>query len=334
MFTHLAIALDGSPQAEKALPIAVLLAKRLPAPLLLLHVCMEPEDTSNSRQPEPEKAVKPEIYLDQLKKDLTDPSKNWSLQPEFVQTRVQYGKYAYELANVAAAEGANLVIMTTHGRSGLSLLVMGNIATGVLTNTNLPVLLLRPEEVITSLEETFETFAVSFEQKPTRLMVTLDGTPKGEAALEVALALATQLNTTLDLVEVITPTPSYVMFDPGLDYKLLEELEQAQKETLKQEAFQYLEKVQDWIKSKVTELKVETSVLIGLPAAQLVAYIHESKPLLVIMATHARSEVGQILLGSVAEEVLRQSHSPVLMVRIPKGFEGYKLQTRIGEGTS
>jgi nucleotide-binding universal stress UspA family protein len=38
------------------------------------------------------------------------------------------------------------------------------------------------------------------------------------------------------------------------------------------------------------------------------------------MATHARHELGQVVLGSVAEEVLRKSHFPVLMVPIPKGF--------------
>jgi nucleotide-binding universal stress UspA family protein len=322
MYTRLAVALDGSSQAEKALPVAVQLAKALPARLLLFHVRMEPEDTGENWQSEPGKSFRPEEYLNQLKEVLTDPTKGWALPSEQVQAKVQYGRFAYELGEIAAAEGVDLVIMTTHGRSGLSLLVLGSIATGVLKHTRRPVLLLRPVETSLSLEEALETF----NQKPVQIMLTLDGSPKAEAALEPATALADQLKATLHLVEVITPVPPVIMVEPGLDYLMLDDFAQAQAEVLTKDALHYLERVQEWIKGKAPRLKVDITVLNGFPASQLEASIRKAKPFLVVMATHARSEFGQILLGSVAEEVLRESHSPVMMVPIPKGFEGYGLQ--------
>lgn len=323
MYTRLAVALDGSPQAEKALPLAVQLAKLFSARLLLLHLCMEPEGSSDTGQSASENPLTPQRYLDQIKEKLTDPAKDWSLPPAQVQTKVHYDKFAYELGTVAAQEEIDLLIMTTHGRSGLSLVVMGSMATGVLKHTSQPVLLLRPDATITaSLEETFETFSL----KPTQIMLPLDGSPKAEAALEPAIALATQLNISLHLVEVVTPPPPIIMPEPGLDYQLIAEIEQEQQAAQTQTAFHYLEKVREWLKGKSPQLKVETTVLKGSSIYQLVAFIGASKPFLVVMSTHARGELGQLLLGSVAEEVLRQSHSPVLMVPISKGFEGYGLQ--------
>ncbi len=323
MYTCLAIALDGSPQAEKALPVGIRLAKALPARLLLLHLCMEPKESGDTwlRDAEVEEALKPEKYLEHIKHTLTNPSKSWSLPPDQVQTKVQYNKFAYELGDVATTEGADLLLMTTHGRSGLSLLMLGSIATGVLKHSRQPVLLMQPAETAASLEEVLETVT----QSQPQILVTLDASPKAEAALEPAMALAEQLKGTLHLVEVVTPTPPVIMAEPGIDFQFLVEMAREQEEEQNQDAFKYLEKVKEWVKGKAPQVEVEITVLDGFPAPQLEAYIRETKPFLLVMATHARNEFGQILLGSVAEEILRQGHLPVLMVPIPRNFKGYGL---------
>lgn len=324
MYTRLAIALDGSAQAEKALPVALQLAKTLSASLLLLHLCMEPEDREDSpkHRDNLEAGFKPEPYLAELKAKLTDPAKSWALRPDRVQTKIYYSKFAYELGEVATTEGADLLLMTTHGRSGLSLLVLGSIATGVLKHTRQPVLLLRPSETSATLDEALEAAT----QAPGQILLTLDESSGAEAALEPAVRLAEQLGVTLHLVQVITPAPPIIMVEPGMDYRLLAEISQSQEEALTKDAFQYLSNVEKWAREKAPGLKVARTVLNGYPAPQLVAYLGEIKPFLVVMATHARNEFGQILLGSVAEEVLRESHLPALLVPIPKGFAGYELQ--------
>src|SRR5690348_2965103 len=112
MYKSLAVALDGSSQAEKALPVAVHLAKLLPARLLLLHVCMEQEEGTDTWQNGSGVNIKPEMYLGLVKDKLTGPSKIFSLPADQVETKVVYGKYAYELGDVAAAEGVDLLVMT------------------------------------------------------------------------------------------------------------------------------------------------------------------------------------------------------------------------------
>jgi len=157
-------------------------------------------------------------------------------------------------------------------------------------------------------------------------LLALDGTPKAEAALEPALKMAKDLKIPLHLVEVIYPVTPIIMSEPGLDYQMLVEIEKYEEEALARIAAQYLIKVVKWLKEQAPSVTVETTVLKGMPEAQLAIFIHAVKPFMVVMATHARNELGQLFLGSVAEEVLRKSHSPVLMVPIPKGFKGYGLQ--------
>ncbi|MBN9387675.1 MAG: universal stress protein [Chloroflexi bacterium] len=325
-YLRLAVALDGSPHAERILPIAVKLAKLLPAEILLLHVCMEPssaEETDSASPEEAEQNFKPLVYLAQLKQRLTGTPKGSFLPPHQVLTKVIYGKFAYELGEVAAEEGADLLLMTTHGRSGLSLLTMGSIATGVLKHGHHPLLLFRPEETEISLEEALKEVD---NRPPNQILLALDGTPKAEAALEPALKMAKDLKIPLHLVEVIYPVTPIIMSEPGLDYQMLVEIEKYEEEALARIAAQYLIKVVKWLKEQAPSVTVETTVLKGMPEAQLAIFIHAVKPFMVVMATHARNELGQLFLGSVAEEVLRKSHSPVLMVPIPKGFKGYGLQ--------
>jgi nucleotide-binding universal stress UspA family protein len=186
---------------------------------------------------------------------------------------------------------------------------------------------LRTAEAAASLDEALDAAA----QTPQRVMLTLDESTGAKAALEPAVRLAEQLGATFHLAQVITPAPRIIMVEPGMDYRLLAEISERQEKVLTKDAFLYLANVEEWVKAKAPGLKVEKTVLKGFPAPQLVAFIRETNPFLMVMATHARSELGQILLGSVAEEVLRESHLPVLLVPIPKGFEGYGLQPDKGE---
>lgn len=121
MNTRLAIALDGSPQAEKVLPIAVKLAKRLPARLLLLLVCNVTNVNSFNNRLKPKKIGNPEIYLEQIRNTLTDPNGVWHISPDQVQIRVRYSESDWDVANIAAEEGAAFLILATPNRPRLHL---------------------------------------------------------------------------------------------------------------------------------------------------------------------------------------------------------------------
>lgn len=117
------VPLDGSHLAEEALRPAVALAKLLDSEVLLLRVA------DGGRAP----VAAAEAYVDVVSAELTR-------QQLRVGSRVVVGDAASAIAQAASG----LIVMATHGRSGLARLIIGSVATRVLQRANVPVVLLRP----------------------------------------------------------------------------------------------------------------------------------------------------------------------------------------------
>ena len=358
MYSKIIVPLDGSVLAEKALPYAASLTKQLNATLVLLRIeearplvvnfsqapqreagnivysgNMQPNNrspgvdgsldhyqtiTSNiEEQPD-------EDYLQKVKGTLVGTVSQTLLKAEQIQTRVVCGRSPKELAAIVEEEQADLIVMTTHGRSGLSLLLTGSVATKLIHNTNLPVILIKSDEM-QGLEKA-EKQAININEDP--ILVTLDGTVGSETILEAAANLAQQLGVKIHLFEVASPVmPSVVIpnMNGGLggyyylpDYDLDKESKVLQGKTE-----QYLHEIQARLRKKGVECL--TVVQIDEPEATLeyneeplskiIAYAKKVKAQLVAMTTHGRGRLGQLVLGSVAEEVVRQSHLPVMLIK-------------------
>ena len=67
----------------------------------------------------------------------------------------------------------------------------------------------------------------------------------------------------------------------------------------------------------IRDLRVETKLVEGSPAKEILRLAREIKPELIVMGTHGRTGLGRLLMGSVAEEVVRKSPFPVLTVKTP-----------------
>jgi nucleotide-binding universal stress UspA family protein len=135
------VPLDGSPLAERALPEAVELARQRGARLLLLraaeaHVPLGADPT----QAQVRVVQEAEAYLASVKAQLAATG-----IPD-VETSVWYGPPASAIVEAARLRGADLIVMTTHGRSGLGRLILGSVAESVLRGTTTPILLLRVPE--------------------------------------------------------------------------------------------------------------------------------------------------------------------------------------------
>lgn len=352
MFTKLAVPLDGSPLAEKALGYAVRLANLLNANLLLLEVAdtpnravrvhdsldheipvVEPPEEYIERMRTttlyPALAVKEELfndrgeivsvhadaqekmeaYLREVQETITNPAVEPHLPAERVQIVVVYGKPAHEIAAVAAAQGADLLVMTTHGRGGLSLLVTGSIASSVVQHSSLPVVLMRPENT----EQTVPAEPLSLGFRVGPVVVTLDGTPEAEIALKPAIELARQLEAPLHVLQVINPAPSILatrfgslVYEEGGVYEALTEL--------KELANGYLGRVQARLEE--AGVKCNKVVRVGPPSAEIVEYTKLLDASMLVMATHSRGRFSKVLLGSVAEDVIKLGHQPVMLVHI------------------
>ena len=318
MFKKIVVPLDGSSLAEEALPEAMKLAVWLDAQLLLVRIAELPHLADDTFELELELITKAETYLGDLKHKLGGPSEIFHLPAGRIQAQVALGRAASQLNELISRNKADLVIMTTHGRSGLARLAMGSVASEVIQHSTVPVVLISPDHTPKTETEGRKAAQepISLGRKSGPLLVPLDGTAKGEAAVELATALARQLKTTLHLFEVVEPVIP-VQY-PEIGTTFTPDLFIAEDATLSlcESAHEYLNELQQAICAK--GVNCTTEVRRGLPTQEISGYAREIQPSLLVMATHARGRIGQVLLGSVAEQVMRETHIPVMMVRVPQ----------------
>ena len=321
MYTKIAVALDGSPLAEKALPLAVKLAKLTAARLLLLRVTVLPLELEEAYTRENPHELMPLTYLEKVKAEITGPAEYFRLAPDQVDIKVSRGKFTNEIPEVAEEEGANLIVMTSHGLGGFSRLLMGSVTQQVLRNSRLPVIVLHPRPAKEPAGPVAEP--ISFGERPLTIAVPLDGEPASEAVLEPACQLAGQLHANIRLLRVVNSVQPILLDEPVVEILYSQEDQSDDLRYRREEAAHYLARLRGELAACWQNVTFDTEVLSGYPADKLVAWAGRTQPFLVAMATHARGGVGRILLGSVADEVMREAGCPVFMVHIPKDYEGW-----------
>lgn len=133
------VPLDGSALAESAIPKAVELAKASPtASLLLLRAAEAPVFASDQIEAQVETVRAAEEYVGGVAARLKEAGF------DDVTTSVWYGPAAPAIVEAAEIAKVDLIVMSTHGRSGLGRLLLGSVAESVLRGTRTPILLLRP----------------------------------------------------------------------------------------------------------------------------------------------------------------------------------------------
>jgi nucleotide-binding universal stress UspA family protein len=136
-----------------------------------------------------------------------------------------------------------------------------------------------------------------------KILVPLDGSALAEAALSRAVDIVRDCPTASLLLLRAAEAPVLAGGDPV----------EAQVEVVR-EAEEYLERVAARVRSEDT-VEVSTSVWYGPPAPAIVEAAEIAKADMIVMSTHGRSGLGRLFLGSVAESVLRATHTPVLLLR-------------------
>jgi len=143
----------------------------------------------------------------------------------------------------------------------------------------------------------------------TRILVPTDFSPPSDAALATARMLATRFGGSIHLVHVIEDpytsvafaTEVYGYMPPGV------------KETWEREAKIHLDGL--LTDADRAKFRATTEVLFGSSAAAIVENARENDTDVIVMGTHGRGGVAHLLLGSVAERVVRTAECPVLTVR-------------------
>ncbi len=160
MFTRVIVPLDGSQLAERALPYAVAIAEKFAAPVVLVRAYDGPARAAQVLalseagagvggviDPSAVQAVTEATQLEaeEVGRYLESVAARLAQQDVRVQTAVVDARPADAILACVEGEDAALIVMSTHGRSGLRRLVMGSVAEDVLHRSTVPVLLVRGE---------------------------------------------------------------------------------------------------------------------------------------------------------------------------------------------
>ncbi|NPV47436.1 MAG: universal stress protein [Armatimonadetes bacterium] len=146
MYERLLLALDGSPPSEKAIPHAMALARAFKAELHVIRVVPLAVSASHADGGPVAALSTLTAEADEASAYLNSVAAQLSAEGLSVQTAVRSGDVADELLHQAAQMDADLIVMSTHGRSGVGRWVYGSVADRILRQAEIPVLLVRATE--------------------------------------------------------------------------------------------------------------------------------------------------------------------------------------------
>lgn len=291
--------LDGSPLAERALTPGVHIARRARARLEIV-VVNEPRAVMHER-PGDGGTVSVERDTDarlgaELRRYADDVQRRLARDDALeVETRVLEGPAASTLAAYAQATGPDLLVVSSHGRSGSRPMWLGSVADALARTATSSLLMVPTHEQAAPPREAIR-----------RVLLALDGSRGGESVIETATSLLGYRDTEYVLMHAVQPLHPLVRAvagDEEYERDLAEQRGVADK---------YLGGVAAGL--RVRGSNVVQDVQVDAQRAQAVlASASEHAVDLIALATHARARLGRLLLGSVADKVLRASPVPVLL---------------------
>ena len=294
---RLLVPLDGSEEAKAALPYAAALA----TPGTTFTLVMVIPDTAEvigvggelaaSGEPLPdENAYRARDELEQIAAGLRQTGRT-------VETVVMAGDPAANILEAADGVGATMIVMATHGRGALSRLLHGSVSDTVGSGRQVPVMVVRSSAPVTG--------PVGI----TRLVLPLDGSPLAEESLPVATSISRRLGTPIHLIRVINPIdllPPAIGMAEAVPAQVYAETEAE----IEKDARDYLDKVERKLKDE--GLAVTSRVLTGTPATSIMEATQLGD--VVVIASRERTGLVRWMMGSVAEQLVREDQCPVILV--------------------
>jgi nucleotide-binding universal stress UspA family protein len=317
MFQKVMVPLDGSPLAEQALGQAAAIARAAGAvlDLVLVHEPLPFAGFGDSPW-EDYRWTQHETYLEAIAREMT----SGASMP--ITRAVLAGDPADMICRRAWEIDADLVVMTTHGRTGLSRAWMGSIADRVLRHSSVPVLMLHP--IAGKARETAARHLFK------RILVALDGSAVAAGILPAASALARCGDARLVLLHVVQPVPQIIaapmvggMYPPAAYPPIVPDA--AATSRLAAEAKRRLDEAARTVGDR--QLECEAHVVVADHVAQAIldaALGHGADA--IAMATRGRG-ASRLFMGSVADKVLRASRLPLLLLRPLAVGESAELMT-------
>lgn len=266
MFRSILLPTDGSAFSERILPrVEQLLAEQEGGRLCLLRVLPSSDHPEGDFREATQELSELQRALEQR-----------GLQATY---RIERGDPVEGIVNTIRASQPDLVAMATHGRTGLTRLVRGSVAEGVLRHSEVPLLICNTHAQLSEDAPRFQ-----------RVLVPLDGSPSAAEVLPLARELS------------LLCGAEVVLFQAAPD----EGAAAARRLELEARAGKF----------EGTGIpRVEVEVSVGEPAREILRAVERRRVDLLAMSTHGRTGFARLRFGSVAEAVLREVPCPLLLRR-------------------
>lgn len=327
MFKRILVPLDGSQLSHQSLPYAKRIARCGGSELVLLRatprpasIAMTPEDVAveiGERPPSPGVPFQPspadrvftaapthlgdvrvEREVQQAAEELDTLQSQLRSEGLAVSTVVRPGEAADAILDVGREVSADLVVMSTHGRGGVSRFLLGSVADKVVRHAEIPVMLVRARDVHAEAPE-FK-----------RIMVPLDGSLAAAEILPSVRELARCSGSEIVLLRVVPGEPESQIADARLPPTTRVEKTEVTGERA----------ATDYVQTLSTSavhwgVPVRTLVQVGDPASVILDTAQDMYADLIAMSTHGLGGLRRFFLGSVAERVVRHAVAPVMLFR-------------------
>ena len=284
------IPLDGTRLSESAYSMLPLVSQLGIDRVRLVSVWESAAEESESGREEGELGEVTEKGRAYLEAYLSQEAETVTAKGFQVETVVKIGRPADEI--LEATQDVDIIVIATHGRSGIARWWLGSVADQVIKESACPCLVIGP-----NVEADLEHFEVK------RILMPLDGSENAEQAIPLAAFIADKTSATLDIVRAMSLTA--VSYDPGMSMysaDLITSMEDSVKA--------YLQSVAERLGSR----KVETTMLMGGPGEMLLEHMKQKPADLVVSTTHGRTGVKRAALGSTSDRLLHGT-APVLIFK-------------------
>jgi nucleotide-binding universal stress UspA family protein len=302
MYRTLLVPLDGSPLAEWALPSAISIAHGSGATLELVTVELEPPSSpapvADGLQGRPAPAQNALSYLTNAAQRVA---------AEFGGTvhhtvKSGHGRGATTLLRHSKDVGADLIVMATHGYGPLQRFWLGSMADTVARRSRIPTLLIRPPSD--------ERAELSRRVRFRNVLVPLDGSAAAEAILEHSIALGDGDRAQYTLLQAVSPLVGWGAEPLGVP-GLLDNAVLAARSDL---AKQYLENKANELRARGCHVQIALD-LETFAAAAVLRHADTHPTDLITLTTHGHGGALRLVLGSVADKIVRAATVPVLLHR-------------------
>lgn len=286
MYDQILYPTDGSEPAESVLEYALRIASEHEATIHILNVVDTSQDSLTPIQGEVVDALERdgEQIVDEATERVTD-------RDISVTSDVRRGTPSTSIVEYSHQFDIDLVVMPTHGRSGLQRFLIGGVTERVINTAETPVITVNPDRDRPLMYPSQQ------------LLVPIDGSRGAELALREGIDVAKATGATVHLLHVVE-TGSL-----GPDVRSI-----LKQEELTERAKTIITEATETAAADSLDT-VESEIEYGFPAKEIRTYIRENEIDLAVLGTHGKTEFSQYVMGGVSAKIVRTSPIPMMWVR-------------------